>query len=938
MKFKSIASRIIWSVVPILIVSIFLFVVITFRIMDRQIKEQINDAMRESMNLATLEIQQELEQCAETARIVAAYAESSERAALASGACVNFIEKLINLNSNVMAAGLWYEPFTFYPNQRYFNYFVYLNDGVFYNDSNYADTAEYPFTEWYRNGRSSKGSPVWSGVYFDPVAKTDIITASMPIFNKQNQFTGVATGDMDFNDIRNIIRTISVGKTGKACLIGPLGEFISYFDDSKDISQKIQYSDDPYLAEFGFTILQKRDGIAATMLNGVKQTAFFKTIPETQWILVVFIDDEEISASRFQNVLTLSLVPLIGLVLAVIFIISVAGRLRNVANKVNNVAALAASGDLSRRIDISEDDEFGKMEANLNKMMDDMSALNAHSARMLKLAQEANQAKSEFLSNMSHEMRTPMNAIIGMTTIGKTAPNIDRKNYAFDKIEDASTHLLGVINDILDMSKIEANKLELVPVEFSFEKMLHKVVSVINFKVEEKQQHFAVHIDKNIPPFLFGDDQRLAQVITNLLSNAVKFTPREGTVLLEASLDTSLEASLEASPKAAGEEEEGSCLLRVMVKDNGIGISPEQQVKLFSSFQQAESNISRKFGGTGLGLAISKRIVEMMNGRIWIESELGHGAAFIFTVRLKKGPDKMESLLRPGINWNTIRTLVVDDEEDTRDYFLDIAGRIGFKCDTAASGEEALSLIEKNGVYDIYFVDWKMPGMDGIELSRRIKNSYSDKHVVIMTSSADWSTLEKEAKEAGVGKFLPKPLFPSPIADLIGECMGMESMPSTAPVSQKKEIRSLKGFRILLAEDVEINREIVLALLEPMELKIDCAINGTEAVKMFTKDPDYYHMIFMDMQMPEMDGLEATRLIRAFEAKRYAEKNAAEQTPGPAGRPKEIPIIAMTANVFLDDIEKCIQAGMNSHLGKPLDMKDVINTLDKYLPQQPPDE
>ena len=926
MKFKSIASRIIWSVVPILIVSILLFEITIIYFMDRQIKEQINAAMRESMNVATNEIQRELVQCAEAARIMAIYAENSSKPALSRDDCINFMQRLVGLNSNTMAAGIWFEPFAYAPNQRYFSRYVYQKDGAFYTNSDYADTVEYPYTEWYRNGRSSKGAPVWSGVYFEPIAKADIITASVPVFNRDKQFSGVATADMNFTDVRRIIGNISVGKTGKACLIGPQGEFISYFDDSKDITQKIQYSNDPYLADFGFTILQKRDGVAATVLNGVKQTAFFKTLPETNWILAVFIDNNEISASRFQIVITLSLVPFIGLMLAVIFIIIVAGRLRNVANKVNNVAALAASGDLSKRIDISEYDEFGKMEANLNKMMDDMSALNAHSAEMLKLAQEASRAKSDFLSNMSHEMRTPMNAIIGMTAIGKNAGDIERKDYAFGKIEDASTHLLGVINDILDMSKIEANKLDLVPVEFNFEKMLRKVVNVINFKVDEKNQNLTVHIDKNIPPFLIGDDQRLAQVIANLLSNAVKFTPATGTILVEASLEP------EESGEAAAD---GTCMVKIMVQDTGIGISREQQAKLFSSFQQAESNISRKFGGTGLGLAISKRIVEMMNGRIWVESALGKGASFIFTVRLRKGSGVKESLLRPGINWDTVRTLVVDDEQDVRDYFFDIAGRLGIKCDTAAGGSEALSLIKEKGAYDVYFVDWKMPGMNGIELSRNIKSSCSTKSVIIMTSSADWNSLEKDAIAAGVDKFLPKPLFPSAIADLISQCLGMDAISETT--APKEEVLALKGYRILLAEDVEINREIVIALLEPTKLTIDCAINGAEAVRMYSQNPGLYDMIFMDMQMPEMDGLEATRRIRDFE-KEHSSVLSAREFPSekPGKFIRGIPIVAMTANVFLDDIEKCIHAGMNSHLGKPLDMPEVLRTLKEYLLAQNP--
>jgi len=870
--------------------------------MDKSINEQIDNAMRESMNVATLDIQRELILCSDVARTIAAYAESSDKSVIDSVDFTQFTKNLIGLNNKAVAAGIWYEPFTFYPDRRYFSYYIYGYQGNFLCDTDFSGAMEYPYTEWYRNGRSSKGLPVWSGVYYEPKIQDDIITASVPIFNESGGFTGVATADMSFGSIRNIINTISVGKTGKACLIGPLGEYISFFDGSRNLSQKIQYDDDKNLAAFGYTIMQKREGVADIYLNGSNQIAYYKSIPEIDWTLAVFIDNNEITASRFQQVMYISLMPLLGLILAVIFICLVSGRLRNVANKVNEVASRAASGDLSKRIEIVEYDEFGIMESNLNKMMDDMSALIAHSGEMLKLAQEASRAKSDFLSNMSHEMRTPMNAIIGMTSIGKKASNVDRKDYAFGKIEDASIHLLGVINDILDMSKIEANKLELLPADFSFEKMLRKVVSVINFKVEEKYQDFTLHIGKNIPNYLNGDDQRLAQVITNLLSNAVKFTPPEGHINLSAEL---------------AEEDEKTCTLKITVSDTGIGISREQQAKLFNSFQQAENNISRKFGGTGLGLAISKRIVEMMNGEISIESELGKGAAFIFTARFIKAADQDPKPLKSGINWKTVHVLAVDDESNVLEFFRELADIKGFNCDTASGGEEALELIGKNGAYDIYFIDWKMPGMNGIELAGTIKQTIKGKSVIILVSATDWSILETEAMNAGVDRYLSKPLFPSSITDLMIECLGKECVPEAAP-----EIPNFKGSRILIAEDVEINREIVISLLEPTELEIECAVNGLEAVNMFAKDPGRYRMIFMDMQMPEMDGLEATRHIRAFEAALARESQDLH---------KPVPIIAMTANVFTEDIEKCQQAGMNSHLGKPLDMDEVFTILKEYL-------
>jgi CheY-like chemotaxis protein len=438
--------------------------------------------------------------------------------------------------------------------------------------------------------------------------------------------------------------------------------------------------------------------------------------------------------------------------------------------------------------------------------------------------------------------------------------------------------------------------------------MLQKVVNVINFRVEEKNQTLAVHFDKNIPRSFHGDDQRLAQVITNLLSNAVKFTPESGTIKLDTRL----------------EKKEGIVYtIRISVADSGIGISQEQQGRLFSSFEQADSGTSRKFGGTGLGLAISKRIVEMMGGTIWIESELGKGATFIFTVQLELGADQKDGLLNPGINWKNLRVLAVDDSEDIRLYFDEIAERLEFNCDTAGGGEEAIRLIKKNGPYDIYFIDWKMPGMNGIELSQWIKESSIDtnnkndagisKSVVIMISATELNTIEGEAKKAGVDKFLQKPLFPSALTDIINQCLGWNTI--VASSESKKIVDDYSDRHILLAEDVEINEEIVIALLEPTSIMIDCAGNGAEAVRLFSENPEKYDIIFLDVQMPEMDGYEAAERIRA------------------SGLPnaETIPIVAMTANVFKEDIEKCLAVGMNDHLGKPLDFEEVLAKLRLYL-------
>ena len=385
----------------------------------------------------------------------------------------------------------------------------------------------------------------------------------------------------------------------------------------------------------------------------------------------------------------------------------------------------------------------------------------------------ASKAKSEFLSNMSHEMRTPMNAIINLTIIAKNTESLERKNYALDKIGDASTHLLGVINDILDMSKIEAKKFEIVPVKFNFEKMLSRVINVVNFRVEEKHLQLTMQIDKDIPVSLIGDDQRLSQIITNLLGNAIKFTPEHGTITLDTKfLD----------------ENSGICTIQISVTDSGIGISKEHQTHLFQSFQQAETSTARKYGGTGLGLSISKSFVEMMGGKIWVESEAGKGSTFAFTIKAQRCDD-------------------IDEKQITKEIIK-----------------------EKN-------------------------NDFS-------------------------------------------------------------------GRRVLLVEDMEINREIVLMLLEHTNLEIECAENGILAVEMFIEEPERYEIIFMDVHMPGMDGYEATRQIRKY-----------EENIQQAGsiQHKRATIIAMTANVFKEDIEHCIDSGMDDHLGKPIDIEMLMEKLHHYL-------
>ncbi|MDR2633200.1 MAG: response regulator [Treponema sp.] len=555
----------------------------------------------------------------------------------------------------------------------------------------------------------------------------------------------------------------------------------------------------------------------------------------------------------------------------------------------------------------TEDRPFIKAEEDLLQSAGILIAATILRAEMTEHLLEANRAaiagakaKTDFLSRMSHEIRTPMNAIIGMTTLAQKALDMPRVQYCLQHIENSSHQLLGIINDVLDMSKIEANKLEIINEEFDLEHMIQHVFNVVQVKIDEKAQEFSVDVENAFTRTVISDELRLSQVLINLLTNAVKFTPDRGKISL----------SVHQTPLDADRAR-----LHIAVADTGIGITDEQKTWVFRSFEQAEGSITRKYGGTGLGLSISKSIVNLMGGDIWIEDNPGGGSKFLFEIIIHWGKVCRADKLPKGLR-RSLRILVVDDDRDTLEYFESMLQSFSLDCDKASCGEEALGLVErcvKEGrPYDLVFLDWKMPGMDGVETAREITGIMGGKPIIVMISAATQGEVSSAFSPLGITNFLPKPVLPSSLYNIIVSLMGYPG-DTAADEECGVYVYDWSGKRLLLAEDMEVNREIVIGILEDTGITIECAENGMHAVELFTKN--HYDIVLMDIQMPVMDGFNATRAIRAL------------------GKPNAglCPIIAMTANAFKEDIRSCLAAGMNSHIAKPIDVQQLFDRIAEYL-------
>ena len=519
----------------------------------------------------------------------------------------------------------------------------------------------------------------------------------------------------------------------------------------------------------------------------------------------------------------------------------------------------------------------------------------------LETAEQANKAKTAFLSNMSHEIRTPMNAIIGLDNIALNDPETPEKTKDYlEKIGASAEHLLNLINDILDVSRIESGRMVLRDEEFSFSELLETVNTMFSGQCADKGLEYHCHINGEVDDYYVGDKMKLRQVLINILGNAVKFTPEGGRV------DLTVERTAKFDNKST---------LRFTISDTGIGMSKEYLPKLFDTFSQEDSSMKNKYGSSGLGMAITKSIVEMMNGTIEVESEKGVGSTFCVTVTLADSDRQDGQADGETIHPDQMTVLVVDDDPVACEHARLVLGKAGIAAEIAMSGEEAIEKVTlrhaRRDPYNLILVDWKMPGMDGVETTRRMRDVIGHESAIIILTAYRWDDVLDEAVEAGVDSFLPKPLFANTVIEEFTSAVKRKGMFSD--VGGKAE---LEGRRILLAEDVQINAEIITMVLASRGMEADLAVNGRVAVDKFTaSEPGYYSAVLMDMRMPEMDGLEATRAIRAMD------------------RPdaKTIPIIALTANAFDEDVQRSLQAGLNAHLTKPIQQDALFSTLESLI-------
>ena len=728
---------------------------------------------------------------------------------------------------------------------------------------------------------------------------TDILT-----FGKRIKPLSVGAEKMEYlfvyyklDSYLGLLKMESFGGNGRIRIIDSRGTTLLHSDNLPDSENRYLFFGTFKNAEFlrhdivkdsdsfrEYVLSEKSDAIHVKLDSGEDEIISFARIPDTDWHIVISIDQSLVMGTRLLSVEKIGRTSMLAVMLIVLFAL----------------LAIFVVVYQSQRQTEAQNKELEKLNEQLRVNNTSLEEARHLAEQSFLVAEEANKAKSTFLSNMSHDIRTPMNAIIGFTTLA--ASNIDNQEKVKDylsKILSSSNHLLSLSNDVLDMSRIESGKIYLEEQEANLSDILHDIKTIITGQIHAKQLELYMDVMDVTDEDVYCDKTRLNQVLLNLLSNAIKFTPAGGTVSVRV-------AQLPNAP-------EGSGLYEIRVKDTGIGMSQQFAKRIFEPFERERTSTVSKIQGTGLGMAISKNIIDMMGGTIEVHTEQDKGTEFVIRVALRLQPERRSAEKIKELEG--LKALVVDDDFNTCDSVTKMLVQVGMRSEWTLFGKEAIlrarQSIELGDAFHAYIIDWRLPDMNGIEVTRQIR-ALGDETPIIILTAYDWSDIEAEAKAAGVTAFCSKPMFMSDLRETLLAALGQQKAESGSILPHVNDAFRFKEKRLLLVEDNELNREIALEILGEYGFQIDSAENGVQAVEKVTASkPGDYDLVLMDIQMPLMDGYEATRRIRALE------------NPALAG----IPILAMTANAFDEDRKAAMDCGMNGFLSKPIQIEELIHTL-----------
>jgi signal transduction histidine kinase/DNA-binding response OmpR family regulator len=765
-----------------------------------------------------------------------------------------------------------------------------------------ADDADF---QWAKQGHPHVGRPFRRNHHWDAYVFA-------PAYNEGDSFSALVVMQINVQPLEDVLfgenANDGMGESGELLVACQQGTEIHYlFPDRLENKLTVSANRVPDMVR----AIQGEQGFDLNLYDGVPTLLYFQPVGYQQrgfrrWGLVAKIDEAEAYAPLSELRQRLFGLHLILLAFGVLVTVWLARRATRPIQNLTVAAEALSRGDWSSRVQLKRDDEIGLLGNAFNSMADRLQELHTELEEKVKkrtaqlseakdAAESATRAKSEFLANMSHEIRTPMNAVIGMTELVLDTPLAENQRDYLKMVKDSGEALLTVINDILDFSKIEAGKLELENIPFSLREMLGDTMKALAIRARHKDLEMLCHIDSDVPDFVTGDGHRLRQIITNLVGNALKFTER-GEVVLHVSLVTATAARVQ---------------LHFAVSDTGIGIPAEKQATIFEAFSQADSSTTRRFGGTGLGLTITHRLIQLLGGHIWVESEVGQGSTFHTMIDYDRCPPQPK--LHTPEMLHGLRVLVVDDNATNRILLKDMLLSWGMSPGLATSADEALKELHRarleNVPYSLVLSDFHMPNMDGLQLTQLIKaDTNLGSTVIVMLSSGDGPHDMTHCTEAGAAAYLVKPIKQSELFNSIVDTLGvvLEEHATPTPIAIEKAARPLK---ILLAEDSYVNQQLAIGLLSRWGHSVVVAVNGREAVTAASQDK--FDLILMDVQMPELDGFQATAVIRENEMRQGG----------------HIWIIAMTAHAMAGDREECMAAGMDGYVAKPIRREELQAAL-----------